>query len=196
MRKATVYWIRNKNHTNIREEGYVGVTLDLDRRLQRHKLAAVSGNHCNLNLANALISEEYEVERIFEGSEDDCYLKELELRPEWKIGWNIVPGGGRSSGRAFGMMMPLEFRMKASERMRGNKLAAGNNKPKTAEHRKKISEANSGKSKSDEQKRKQSEAMRGRKQSPEHIEKKRLAALGKKRGPYKKKPKEQAISDI
>jgi hypothetical protein len=69
----------------------------------------------------------------------------------------------------------------SSNTMIGNKNAKGNKgKPKSEEHRKKISLANKGKSKSEEQKIKQSKIMSGRKQTPEVIAKRTRATIGNK----------------
>lgn len=65
--------------------------------------------------------------------------------------------------------------------MLGNKNARGNKgKPKSDEHKLKISAATKGKSKSAEQKSKQSRAMSGRKQTPEAVAKRTSATIGNK----------------
>ena len=65
--------------------------------------------------------------------------------------------------------------------MLGNTHANGNkNKPKSEEHKNRISAALKGKSKSIEQRKKQAIAMTGRKQSAELIEKRSKAVTGNK----------------
>lgn len=67
----------------------------------------------------------------------------------------------------------------SSNTMLGNKNARGNKgKPKSEEHKLKMSLAGKGKPKSEEQKLKQSQAMSGRKQSPEFIAKRTSATIG------------------
>lgn len=67
----------------------------------------------------------------------------------------------------------------SSNTMVGNKNAKGNKgKPKSAEHRFKISQANKGKVRSKESNLKQSIAMTGRKQTPELIAKRTGATIG------------------
>jgi hypothetical protein len=186
MQTASVYWIRNPNHTDMTKEGYIGVARNVSDRVYRHKKQASKGQHPNNLLQEVLLQDDIIVEVIFFGDEKECYEKESELRPNYKIGWNIVPGGHGGS-TALGMKYSEEFRRKRSEFMKGNSIAKGNNKPKTEEHRKKISIGITGRVVTDEQRKKQSLSMKGRNQSPEAIEKRRLSAIGKKRGPYKKK---------
>lgn len=186
MKTAVVYWIRNKNHSNVLTEGYVGVARNLGKRISRHKRDAFFQKHQNKNLQKVLLTDDYTIDIIFSGLVEECYEQEHTLRSNYRIGWNIVPGGYGGSTN-LGKKMSDDFRKKCSERMKGNSLAKGNNKSKTEEHKQKISKALKNKPKSIEQKQKQSEKMKGRKQSAESIEKRRLSALGKKRGPYKKK---------
>ena len=192
MKNASVYWIRKISHTEISKEGYVGVARNVEKRLYRHKRLASQRKHENALLQEVLFENDTVVEVVFYGKEEECYKKEKELRPGYKIGWNIVPGGHGGS-TSLGMKYSEEFRKKRSEIMKGNQIAKGNKKPKSEEHRKKISEGNIGRIISEEQRKKQSEKMKGRKQTPESKEKRRLAALGKKRGPYKKKNEQLVI---
>jgi hypothetical protein len=67
----------------------------------------------------------------------------------------------------------------SSNTMLGNTNARGNKgKPKSDEHRLKISVAHKGKAKSEESKLKQSQKMSGRKQSPEYVLKRTQATVG------------------
>lgn len=69
----------------------------------------------------------------------------------------------------------------SSNTMLGNTNACGNKgKPKSDEHKLKLSLAKKGKPKSEEQKLKQSRTMSGRKQSPEVIAKRTSATIGNK----------------
>lgn len=182
---AVIYWIHLEEHSDHIKEGYIGVTLDLRRRLHRHILAAQQGKKNHLEFRNALLSK-FKVEIIFSGSSEECYRREKELRPIYGVGWNLVPGG-KGGSKSRGLKMSLEFRQRRSELMRGNKISVGNHKPKSELHRQHISEANRGKMVSEERRKMQSLAMSGRTLTAEHREKIRLSALGKKRGPYKLK---------
>lgn len=186
MKNASVYWIKKTTHNDVTKEGYVGVARNVEKRIQRHKLHASKGQHQNNLLQEILFDDDTIVEVIFYGKEDDCYSKEFELRPTYRIGWNIVPGGHGGS-TTLGMKYSEEFRKHRSELMMGNQIAKGNNKPKSEEHKNKISLGITGRVPTQEHRMKQSLAMKGRKQSSESNEKRRLANLGKKRGPYKKK---------
>ena len=69
----------------------------------------------------------------------------------------------------------------SSNTMLGNTNARGNKgKPKSKEHKLKLSLAKKGKPKSEEQKLKQSHTMSGRKQSPEVIARRTSATIGNK----------------
>jgi hypothetical protein len=69
----------------------------------------------------------------------------------------------------------------SSNTMLGNTNARGNKgKPKSAEHKQKISEANKGKKKSTEHRQKQSAAMIGRTQNPDVVAKRTSATIGNK----------------
>ena len=118
-----VYWIKAKNHTNILEEGYVGITKDLARRMQEH---AHSGR----------FPADFEYEIVFEGSKKECLKKELDLRPSWNIGWNKASGG---------LIPPSPLGRKHSEKSR--KLISENNvgfkgKKHTEASRKKMADSN------------------------------------------------------
>lgn len=188
MQKAYVYWIHEKNQLDYNSEGYIGVTINIKRRIQNHKWSARNKIHKNKNLIEFLTNDNILFDIIFEGSEIECYEKENILRPNPNMGWNISPGGIKGGFTISGYSLTDEFRENCKNRMYGNKRASGGKgKPKSEEHRKKISEANKGKTVSEERKLKQSLAMRGRKASDETKEKIRLSLLGKKRGPYRKK---------
>ena len=192
MKNAFVYWIKKPTHNDIKKQGYIGVARNVEKRLYRHKRLVSQNKHENHFLQEVLLDGDTLVEIIFCGQEKDCYEKEKELRPNYMIGWNIVPGGHGGS-TSLGMRYSDEFRKKRSEIMMGNQIAKGNHKPKSEEHRKKISQGNIGRIITDEQKKKQSEKMKMKKQTPESNEKRRLALLGKKRGPYKKKYNELVV---
>ena len=88
--KYLVYWIRRIIHNDITEDGYVGITKHFNQRINFHK----KYNKDNLHLKNALEKfNDIIIDVIMEGSEEQCRLKEFELRPKKGIGWNIAEGG-------------------------------------------------------------------------------------------------------
>jgi predicted GIY-YIG superfamily endonuclease len=86
-----VYWIHTPNETDINTQGYVGVSGNFDKRLEAHKI----GNG-NRNVFEAFKVQDYvTIEIVLEGSEEECYNYEQQLRPTPFIGWNIAEGGSR-----------------------------------------------------------------------------------------------------
>lgn len=75
-----LYWIKDPKHKNIKNEGYIGITKDFDRRKKEHQNSKMFSDNC-----------EYIV--MFEGTKKECKRKEFELRPKSKIGWNKQRGG-------------------------------------------------------------------------------------------------------
>jgi group I intron endonuclease len=89
--KASVYWIHSKEHNNPFKEGYVGVSKNVQRRIQEHK-----SKKENPILEN--VFKKYEnilVDILFEGDYQHCFEIEKEYRPVENIGWNINCGGSK-----------------------------------------------------------------------------------------------------
>jgi predicted GIY-YIG superfamily endonuclease len=121
-----VYWIRRSTHTDIKTEGYIGISKNPEKRWRGHRS---KGN--NTNLGKALKKYDdivYEIVEKLDGV-DEAKVMERSLRPDIYIGWNIVTGGG-------GGVMTEETKKKLSIAHKG--------KTKTAEHCKALSEANMG----------------------------------------------------
>jgi hypothetical protein len=189
--RAVVYWIHHVDHIDPYSEGYIGVTVNFDRRIKTHIKHVKKNDHLNEHLQNNLLNENVKITILHEDEEEVCYDLERKYRPDLYIGWNISRGGSDGGVTRTGYKLSDEFRENRRLHMIGNDIAKGNKgKPKTKEHREKISLSNKGKFVSEEQKIKQSLKMKGRKLSEEHKEKIRLNNLGKKRGPYKKKEKD------
>ena len=87
---AYVYWIRTEDIKDL-SDGYIGVTgtngknKTSNERLNEHNK---TGRFCAYGTKNELI-----IDTIFSGSDEECFAKELKLRPTERIGWNISPGG-------------------------------------------------------------------------------------------------------
>lgn len=164
MNNASVYWIHRKVHGSPVTEGYVGVARCVETRYLDHLSKTKLKKHINPHLANAIEAYgdiTYTV--LFEGPEADCYTKESELRPAYKIGWNLVPGGHGGS-TTLGTKLSEDHRQKMSAAMVGNTRAQGNTKPKSEEHKRKIKESTIGRRpKSEEWRAAHSAKMRGRK---------------------------------
>jgi len=180
----SVYWIRHADHTDLMTQGYVGVSGRFDRRMWEHfklngnrylKFAIKKHGWDNLVKTQLLIS-----------TEDYCLDMERKLRPEDKIGWNIVAGGGKppsSLGRRYRRNTPvwnvgISMSPESAEKVRQGvkKLWAD------PEYRKHMSEAHKG----------QVCPMKGKKHLPESIEKMRASKLGKPSGKegYKYSPEQ------
>ena len=188
--KAVVYWIHLDIHIDPYSQGYIGVTINFDRRIKSHIRSAKKCAHLNEHIQQNILSDNIKIDILHEDEESICYEYEKKYRPELNIGWNIAKGGGEGGIVRTGYKLSEEFCENRRILMVGNKIASfSKGIPKSDEHRKKISNSNKGKIVSDEQKQKQSNTMKGRKLSYEHKEKIRMSCVGKKRGPYKKKEK-------
>lgn len=89
-----VYWISSSLHKDVKTEGYVGVSGNLYDRVGSHisKCKKKSKLYPQEMIAS-LNSEEFNLTILYQGSEDYCYAKELELRKGRNIGWNRRTGG-------------------------------------------------------------------------------------------------------
>jgi predicted GIY-YIG superfamily endonuclease len=109
-----VYWIHLKDHTDPTEEGYIGVTSNLDRRFKEHKKSK------NPILLEAMKSEEIVMDILFVGSYKCAFLREKCFRPKKNIGWNIASGGSAPPNQK-GVPKSLETRKKMSQNNVGMK---------------------------------------------------------------------------
>lgn len=167
-----VYWIRHPDHTDIRCQGYVGVTKRFDRRLFEHKTLRQ-----NIHLTRAIAKYGWDnlvKEKVVLASESYCLEVEQKLRPKDKIGWNLVRGGGKppsTLGRRYtrkapswnkGRPVPLTTKEKISE-----KVKTLWEDPAYREH---MSAAHIG----------NPSGAKGKKHTPEALERMRQVKLGKK----------------
>jgi len=89
-----VYWIRDKSHTDIMTQGYVGVSGNVNKRFASYKnLEKKTNNH----LRNAI--KKYGWDNLVKSAliladKNYCLDIERKLRPANQIGWNLTMGGG------------------------------------------------------------------------------------------------------
>ncbi len=115
-----VYWVRLETHTNILEEGYVGITTKtVEDRFTKHKKDSKNGRLV-IHKALRKYGGSVVVETICECSTEYALILEFKLRPRPKIGWNITIGGGHPPS-AKGIKRSPEFIQKSRDRMKGNR---------------------------------------------------------------------------
>jgi hypothetical protein len=81
LNQCLLYWIHNDLETDIYSQGYVGITIDLPRRLKEHA-----------RKKNFLDNRTVDI--YLQGEIDFCKKLEEELRPTRNIGLNKAAGGG------------------------------------------------------------------------------------------------------
>ncbi|MGR5205778.1 GIY-YIG nuclease family protein [Vibrio sp. PNB23_22_7] len=75
---------------------YIGVTKNFHRRCDEHFEQLKIGKHKNHNLVREYQSGKLMMSPIATRlTKLQAYDKEHQLRPRWKIGWNVAPGGMR-----------------------------------------------------------------------------------------------------
>lgn len=116
---VSVYWLRCKDHTDMFTQGYIGVSNNVERRLNQHKI-----RNENPLLKRAIKKHGWDnlVKQILVISDKNyCLGIEAQLRPSEKIGWNITKGGGMPPISLWrkGLKMTPEEIAKMSERLKG-----------------------------------------------------------------------------
>lgn len=147
-----VYWIRRNLHSDIKSEGYVGVSNYVDKRFKEHKCSST-----NKNLIENLSSDDIVIDTVFIGNIEECYNYEISLRPKWNIGWNVAPGG---KGGLF------KDRQPKSTEHRKNISIALKGKIRSTKHALNISIAKKGVPQSIESNAKRAATMLGQKRGP------------------------------
>ena len=157
-----VYWIHTPEHTNIFEQGYVGVSNRFERRIWEH--LKVSGNAHLKNAINKYGWDNLVKEKVIIADESYCLDMETKFRPKESIGWNIVMGGGMPPIAQKGMGLGRAAWNKGlawSEEYK-EKVSAGVAKLwENPEYRQAMSDAHKG----------QTSGMKGKKHSEETIAK-------------------------
>lgn len=92
--QCCVYWVRTNTATDITLEGYVGITVYFDRRMEQHK-KCVSGSYMLYNAIRKYGWDSLDKSIVAIGSIQYCLDIERKLRPTKRIGWNIAVGGGK-----------------------------------------------------------------------------------------------------
>lgn len=182
---ASIYWIRLPEHIDLLSEGYIGVSNNVDYRLNQHKSFAT-----NAHLINAIKKYGWDnliKEVILIADETYCLMMEKIFRAKENIGWNIAIGGGKPPLYKGGIPLSQETKDKISKTKTGVKLTGDNlerAKQQIVENGKKTRFVK-GMKMSQEVKDKISKSRIGRKMSQETKEK-----IREKRLSYWKKIKE------
>lgn len=134
-----VYQAARENDRGDYTKGYIGVSIDPERRKAEHIKYDKNGN---VHLRRALDKYcDVEWNIIFEGSDEECYALEKELRPRPNMGWNVAAGGGRPPvNKMFGEDNPMFGKTFTEEHKR---MISDSNKGKvrTAEHKENYKKA-------------------------------------------------------
>ncbi len=94
MTTHVVYWIHHNVMADYENQGYVGVTNNLERRMKYHFSNLRNNRHINPHLQHAFNQDhDMTVTVLYEGNESDCYHFEKNARPLCNIGWNLIEGG-------------------------------------------------------------------------------------------------------
>jgi hypothetical protein len=79
---------------NYKDQGYVGVTNNLERRTKHHFSNLRNNRHINPYLQHAFNqNNNMVVVVLYEGNEQECYEFERSARPSCNVGWNLIEGG-------------------------------------------------------------------------------------------------------
>jgi hypothetical protein len=76
--ECILYWLFDDSCICLWRHGYIGITTQWTRRLQRHRRT---------------MSHAFRFAILFRGSKEECTKLEHQLRPHRHIGWNVAPGG-------------------------------------------------------------------------------------------------------
>ena len=156
--KAYTYWIHLKEHTDPHQEGYVGVSKNVSRRIREHK-----SKKENPILVNVFNKYDVEIDILFIGEYEYCFEVENQYRPKKQIGWNINEGGIRPPNVS-GIKRSEKTKKLMSENNVGfkNKTHSEESKKRMSDTHKKIG----GRPQSEETKKKLSEIAKNRKFNP------------------------------
>lgn len=180
--RCYLYWIHLPEHTDIRNEGYVGITNNLSKRWSRHRMCTDTSYHLQNSIKKHGDDLVYDV--VFLSSRDYCSDMEKTLRPRTDIGWNIRSGGDNT----FTMPKQTEevkqkrgiyrtgkdnpsFGRKHTQAMKDKISKIHKGKVLTEEQKSRISKGSKGRILAEEHKKHMSEVRKGVKLTAEHKEK-------------------------
>lgn len=131
-----LYWIYKEGMTNPLNEGYIGVSGSIKKRVTKHFNELQKGTHCNNYLLNVWNKHQNLKIKILLRSltKDDAYKQEFIYRPTKEIGYNLVPGGGNPP---ICTSVSLETRKKMSIAHKG-KTFSEESKRKMSKSKKKL----------------------------------------------------------
>lgn len=168
-----VYWLHLLEHTDMRIQGYLGVSNNPKQRLWEHFNDVKTNNHCNPYLSRVInkYSDQLIQTIVFEGIKEVCYAYEENLRPTKNIGWNLNKGGAHPPS-ALGRKLSNQHKEKigkanagrvyvCSEETKQKISVSTKGKTLTKEHKQKVREARLGTTRSLETKKKLSESHKG-----------------------------------
>ena len=159
--ECILYWLFDDSCICLWRHGYIGITTNWTKRLQRHR---------------RMMPHAFRFAVLFRGSKDECKKSEHQLRPHRHIGWNVAPGGGMAR-------LGVKVSDKSKERMR---IAALQRPPRSEETRERLRIASTGRTnkgrigqkKSEEERRKISLSHIGKHASDETRHKLSLRMIG------------------
>jgi hypothetical protein len=143
--ECILYWLFDDSCICLWRHGYIGITTNWTKRLQRHRRT---------------MPRAFRFAILYRGSKEECKNLEHQLRPHRHIGWNVAPGGNmarlgaqhsdetKEKMRIAAMQRPppsedTRERLRITSTGRTNKGRIG--KKKSDEERAKISLSHSGK---------------------------------------------------
>ena len=154
-----VYWIREKSHTDLMTQGYIGVSGNVGKRFASH---CKMENGTNAHLRHAIQKHGWDnlvKSVLLMADKDYCLDIERKLRPADKLGWNLTIGGGYPP-------VICGERPELKGRTSWNKGKTGVFSAETLEYMRQkrlgVSPANKGVPLSNEQRQKLSKALKGR----------------------------------
>jgi predicted GIY-YIG superfamily endonuclease len=84
-----VYWIKYEEYIDPYQDGYVGITKDLPKRMSSHSSKHSKNKHVfNRLMKGAVVEILHECD-----SREEAIQLEKQYRPTANIGWNLAPGG-------------------------------------------------------------------------------------------------------
>ena len=83
----SVYWLYDALCSTPDQDGYVGITNNVKRRVRNHR-------------THGRFPPGFKVRILFEGTQSECAVREAGYRPHPSMGWNVRAGGGLNARQA------------------------------------------------------------------------------------------------